>query len=69
MVLRLLTGIGAAGMALASYIVSTEPIGPSWRGAAGGQRAVQQCWLAGAVLPCWCCAGAALVLAWDGLLL
>jgi hypothetical protein len=33
--LRLLTGIGAAGMALGAYIVATEPIRPSWRGAAG----------------------------------
>lgn len=34
-VLRLATGIGAAGQAVACYILATEMIGPSWRGAAG----------------------------------
>jgi MFS family permease len=34
-VLRLLTGIGVAGQALGAYILATEMIGPSWRGAAG----------------------------------
>ncbi len=32
---RLLTGIGAAGQALTAYILSTESVGPSWRGTAG----------------------------------
>ncbi|KAG2484872.1 hypothetical protein HYH03_016357 [Edaphochlamys debaryana] len=32
---RLLTGIGAAGQALTTYILATEAIGPSWRGTAG----------------------------------
>lgn len=34
-VFRLLTGIGAAGQALAAYILATESIGPGWRGFAG----------------------------------
>lgn len=33
--MRLLSGIGAAGTALTSYILATEPIGEAWRGAAG----------------------------------
>jgi OCT family organic cation transporter-like MFS transporter 4/5 len=33
--MRLLSGVGAAGTALASYILATEPIGESWRGAMG----------------------------------
>lgn len=32
---RALSGVGAAGAALAGYILATEPIGASWRGAAG----------------------------------
>jgi len=35
LVSRILTGIGAAGQALAAYILATESIGPTWRGAAG----------------------------------
>lgn len=34
-VFRLLTGIGAAGQALTTYILATESIGPGWRGLAG----------------------------------
>lgn len=33
--LRALTGIGIAGQALGAYVLATEMIGPSWRGAAG----------------------------------
>uniref|UniRef100_A0A383VW07 Major facilitator superfamily (MFS) profile domain-containing protein n=1 Tax=Tetradesmus obliquus TaxID=3088 RepID=A0A383VW07_TETOB len=35
MVLRLLTGIGVAGQALGSFMLSTEMLGPTWRGVAG----------------------------------
>ncbi|GFR46601.1 hypothetical protein Agub_g8204 [Astrephomene gubernaculifera] len=34
-IFRLITGIGAAGQALTTYILATESIGPSWRGTAG----------------------------------
>eukprot|EP00197_Chlamydomonas_leiostraca_P012629 CAMPEP_0202879236 /NCGR_PEP_ID=MMETSP1391-20130828/33331_1 /ASSEMBLY_ACC=CAM_ASM_000867 /TAXON_ID=1034604 /ORGANISM="Chlamydomonas leiostraca, Strain SAG 11-49" /LENGTH=609 /DNA_ID=CAMNT_0049561553 /DNA_START=103 /DNA_END=1928 /DNA_ORIENTATION=+ len=32
---RLLTGVGAAGQALVTYLIATESIGPTWRGVAG----------------------------------
>jgi MFS family permease len=32
-VMRLLSGVGAAGTALGAYILSTEAIGDGWRGA------------------------------------
>ncbi|PNW78695.1 hypothetical protein CHLRE_09g387060v5 [Chlamydomonas reinhardtii] len=34
-IMRLLTGIGAAGQALTAYILATESVGPAWRGTAG----------------------------------
>ncbi|PNH06441.1 Organic cation/carnitine transporter 4 [Tetrabaena socialis] len=34
-VFRLLTGVGAAGQALTTYVLATESVGPSWRGTAG----------------------------------
>lgn len=33
--MRLLAGIGVAGQALGAYLLSTEMIGPAWRGVAG----------------------------------
>lgn len=41
--MRLLSGIGAAGTALGAYILATEAIGPSWRGAMGIYTQVRCC--------------------------
>jgi OCT family organic cation transporter-like MFS transporter 4/5 len=78
LVTRVLSGVGAAGTALAAYILATEPIGDSWRGAMG--IATQIAFIAGefalvaaaSAFPSWrgqaaatAAANAALLLLWP----